>query len=400
MKSSADSTVMEMIRLLLKYSGNAQTMTGVQKMLYELRRRLPENSPVRERLPYYWFKAGAFSERVREGMAELEKCQVVSTEDRGRYKLIRLSPDPGRLVDHDDAIMEAREMMQQIVREARPVGVHQEMRAQYERDAPTRFYPKFKLGFMAWLEEHLKRIERGDVDSNRAERLSRSLIDATTSLPILPLFDRFKGAYFDFEGACNRVLEQPDQRGRKYAELVAEAKDTSVLVWNTFAYGARIMEHDGAYESCVPGWQARFEEEVAKLTAVTGAFYSNVVGAFGAGDELEQPISGDELVERILEYRKRKEIAYVRFARAGEQTWAAPDHVKGLPEYKTFMNEGHLDWYLMKNLSDPDLARLMSCSMTDRPVFVSYSDKPVTVAYRVISAASAAKNTSVLERAS
>lgn len=396
MKSGVDSTVMEMIRLLLKYSGNAQTMTGVQKRLYELRRRLPENSPVRERLPYYWFKAGAFSDHVQVGIAEMKRRQIVSVEDHGRYKLIRLSPDHKRLVDHDDAVIEAREMMQRIAREARSLGVHQEIRAQYERDAPTQFYPKFKLEFMPELEAHCKRAKRGDADTDRAERLSRSLIDASASLPILPLFGRFKRAYFDFEVACNRALRQSEHID-KYAELIAKANRTSILVWDAFACGACIMKHDKAYESCVPAWQVRFDAGVDKLAAETSAFYCYVVGAAGAGEEMELPISGDDFVDHILEYRRRKEIAYVNFFQVGEQTWVAPERVKELPEYKTFMDEGHLDWILIKNLSDPDLAELMRCSMTDRPIFVSYSDKPVAVAYRVITATSSAKNTSVLE---
>ena len=398
MDASVDSkVVMEMIRLLISYTdGKRLTTTSIHKRLYELKRRLPDNNPVKGHLPYYWFRAGAFSEYVQEGITELENQRIVEVEERKNYRLIKLRIEHKRLIEHDDAVESARQELQQIAKTTNRRSADQDMRIQYEKYAPTQFYPKFRLDFMRELEEHRKAVRGRDMDPDRADRLAKMLVEATASLPILPMLDRFKRAYFDFAYAGERMLGRSRQVGKKYAELVTKANDTSIMVWKAFAYGARIINHDKAYDSHVPSWQAKFDEEVDKLILKTGKFYLDVVDAVGAGDELEQPIISGEFVDYVLGYRKRKEIAYVKFSHISEQTWVAPDHVKELPEYKTFMKEGHLDWNLMKKLSDLELKSLMDCSMTDHPVFVSYSDKPKTVAYRMIRTATVARNTNVL----
>lgn len=235
-REAPDLVTMEMIRLLLSYvDGRALTMTVVQKLLYELKRRLPENNSVREHLPYYWFKAGAFSEYVSEGIAELERRQVVSVENHGRYKLIRLCGG-NRMVDHDDMVQEARLVLQEVVKEARPRSADGEMRSQYKEDAPTQFYPKFKLGFMQELESHCKNVDRGDACWDQANDLVKMLADATASLPARSLFSRFKRAYFDFEDACCNVFEQAGRSDKKkYAAMIARASEASLWVWETFA---------------------------------------------------------------------------------------------------------------------------------------------------------------------
>lgn len=161
MTVAASDTAMEMIRLSLEYrSSKGLTKTGVQKALYELKRGLPEGNSVGAHLPYYWFKAGAFSEHVAEGLEDLRSRGVVVEEDHGRYSMFKLGRTAGRLVAHTADIQEARARLQQIVRDMRPLSVASEMRDQYEQDAPTPFYPKFKLDFMPALEDHRRKAER------------------------------------------------------------------------------------------------------------------------------------------------------------------------------------------------------------------------------------------------
>lgn len=75
MSEQVDTKIIrEFIRLAIHYKGKAgfgskMTETSVQKTLYELKRQLPDSNRIKNQLPYYWFKAGAFSEFVK---AELE----------------------------------------------------------------------------------------------------------------------------------------------------------------------------------------------------------------------------------------------------------------------------------------------------------------------------------------
>lgn len=235
--------VMEMIVLSLKYgiNGKGLTKTAVQKVLYELKRSLPEGNRVGDSLPYYWFEAGPFSEHVARGLDDLQSGGAVVREDHGRYSVFKLGREGGRLVEHDADIQEARAHLQRIVRGMRPLSAAPEMRAQYERCAPAPFCPKFKLDFMPVLEAH--GAEAGRVDSNQAALLTGALHDATMSFPAVPLFRDFKRPYSDFQKACRRVPKWAGKGDKKgYAQLVKKAADMSRQVRGVFACGARIME--------------------------------------------------------------------------------------------------------------------------------------------------------------
>ena len=395
-ETDGQDVVMEMIRLSLEYrSGKGLTKTGVQKVLYELKRSLPEGNRVGEHLPYYWFKAGPFSERVARGLDDLQSGGAAVEEDRGRYSVFKLRRGGGRLVEHDAGIREARTHLQRIVRGMRPLSIASEMRAQYERYAPTPFYPKFKLDFMPVLEAHGAEAARGHVDSDQAALLTGALRDATISLPFISLFRDFKRPYFDFEKACRRTLEWAEKATKKkYAELIAQATNLSQQVWITFASGARIMEHDDAYDGRVPDWRCEFSRNVRDLSCATDDFYLAVLDAAGSEDGYEQAISKDALIDHIAEYRKSGEIAYIRFPSPGGHGLQVSDHARRMPEYRAFAEEGHLDWMLMKRLDDSELARFAIYCMTGRPVFVSYVEaKPKTITYRMINTPSSAGNT-------
>lgn len=182
-EDAGQDVVMEMIVLSLKYriNGKGLTRTGVQKVLYELKRSLPEGNRVGEDPPYYWFEAGPFSEHVARGLDDLQSGGAVVEEDHGRYSAFKLGREGGRLVEHDADIQEARAHLQRIVRGMRPLSIAPEMRAQYERYAPTPFYPKFKLDFMPVLEEHSAQAERGEVDPDKAAFLAETLRQLPTA---------------------------------------------------------------------------------------------------------------------------------------------------------------------------------------------------------------------------
>lgn len=396
MTVAASDTAMEMIRLSLEYrSSKGLTKTGVQKALYELKRDLPEGNSVGAHLPYYWFKAGAFSEHVAKGLEDLQSRSVVVKEDHGRYSVFKSVRTVGRLVTHTADVQEARACLQRIVRDMRPLSVASEMRDQYEQDAPTPFYPKFKLDFMPALEDHHRKAERGSVDPDQAAFLTEAINESTRSLPYASLFGEFRQPYFDFEAACRRLFKWAGKCDQKrYAELAGGAADLSRQVWDTFAHGARILKHDAAYDCRVPAWRAEFLGKVHDLSLAADNFYLAVLDAAGSTGGYERAISKDGLIDHILEYRKSGEIAYVRFPSPGGSVLGASDHIRRLPEYRTFAEEGQLDWLLMKNLDEAELARLANHCMTGRPVFVSYAeDTPKTMTYRMVGAEVSARNT-------
>lgn len=144
------------------------------------------------------------------------------------------------------------------------------------------------------------------------------------------------------------------------------------------------MEHDDAYSGRVDDWRSQFSEKTRALSSATDDFYLTVLDVVGSENGYEKAISGDDLIDHILEYRKSGEIAYIKFSSPSEQIWRASERIRQLPEYRIFVDEGQLDWLLMKSLDDAELKHIVSGSMTGRPVYVSYVENPPrTITYRM-----------------
>lgn len=394
---------MELVRLLLKSResagfGNKYFETGIQKTLYRLKSLLPETNSIKEQLAYYWFKAGAYSEYVTESIDILQKEHIITKEQRDTHTLIVLCAESSnqRLAEHDEEMQEARNILRQIVMDMDAYSIDHEIRAQYDEHAPTLFYPRFKLGFMPELITHQKKIDRGDADLDQKNCLTNMLNAATASLPINSLFAKFKPSYFDFEAACCRTIKWADKENMKqYQELISAMSDLSVDVWNTFAFGARIMKHDRAYEGKMQEWKSRFDEEVSLLSHKINEFYLKTLQVVKPLDYDERAITREGFFEHILDYRKNKEIAYINFFAIPKGIEHVPDHVKEMPEYHTLTKQGQLDWLLIRELNDQQLRHIMEQNMTYRPIHVAYAETySKTTTYRIINPAKPVEPTS------
>ena len=112
---------------------------------------------------------------------------------------------------------------------------------------------------------------------------------ATASLPFYSLFAEFKQAYFDFEVACTRIIKwRENENEKQYGELITNVCNLSYDIWNTFAYGARIMKHDKIYKSMIPEWKYKFDEQVIILSSIAIRI-SFCTASFWAMSSLDQP---------------------------------------------------------------------------------------------------------------
>jgi len=399
MSSQVDMTLLrELIRLTLHYKGKSgfgskMTETSIQKTLYELKRKLPETNPIKEQLPYYWFKAGAFSEFVKQELENMSADGILNKDQRENYILLELKQEytNTRFVEHDEHVQEARDLLLKIMSNLQSFSIQNEIKSQYEDDAPSFFYPRFKLEFLPNLEGYYNSItktENRKDDRSHRDCIAKFLNIATSSLLINSLYSDFKRSYFDFETAFYRVMRWGKKDTEpEYQEMLKRSIVLSSQIWSTFAYGARIIKHDRIYEEKVDGWKAMFNEKVIDMSSKINEFYLKVLEVTDPKDFNEQVISLQKFIELVIEYRKEKEIAFINFQTAPnipEIIEKINIEIKNIPEFTTFLTQGQLDWRIIKELSDSELTDIIRNCVSSEPVSVAFSDKgSKIVTYRI-----------------
>jgi len=393
-----DSLIKELIKLSLKYRekagfGSKLTETAIQKTLYELKRNLPSDNPIKEQLPYYWFKAGAYSEFVTKTLEKMTQEGVLKIEEKNNYKLFELNKDfeNKRFVEHDTNLELARQILQRIVENLQPFSIDHEIKSQYEEDAPFLFYPRFKLGFMPNLEGYYNAISKSKVTNhNQTQRecLSKLLNVATASLPMNSLFAGFKRLYFDYETSFYRISRwHKNDKDDDFQKLIKDSINLSYEIWDAFAYGARIVKHDPIYDERIDSWKKIFFENVSSLTSKLAEFYTNVLEKTKPLDFEEQVISLEKFVNLIVKSRKQKQITFINFQSIPRSTNVfriIDAKAKDVTESETFLRQGQLDWKVLQKLDDAELEELIRKCVSNQPIYVAYSDKgPTTVTYRI-----------------
>lgn len=385
-----DLTIEEIIRLCLLYrakKGLATTRTGVVKSLYELKRSLPEDNSIKDKLAYYWFKAGPFSENVVAALDKMISTNIISKSPNHDYELYTLNPEYAgrRLVDHDAGMVQVREILHKIIDSMRPFSIDSEIKSQYENDAPSKFYPNFKLEFLRELNLYYNRLEFATDQKNRKtllekqENLGKLILDSTGSLPFDSLFSDFKRVYFEFETAFTRLLKiNPKSVTNEHIQLIKESLELGTKIWDSFAYGARIMKHDAAYNERIADWKKDFAEHVQTLAPEIDRFYNAVSKIVKSKDYDEKCLSLSEFVKDIMATRQNAEITFINFQTIPDENVISSivdDRIKQIPEYGVFIREGQLDWTVIKELDDKQLSDIIDNCVKSNTIYVAFSEK-------------------------
>lgn len=385
-----DLAIEEIIRLCLLYrakKGLATTRTGVVKSLYELKRNLPDDNSLKEKLAYYWFKAGPFSENVVAALDKMISTNIVSKIPNHDYELYTLNPEytGKRLCTHNTELIQAREILSRIIDNMRPFSIDNEIKSQYENDAPSRFYPNFKLEFLKELNLYCRRLEFATDQKNRKELLEKQenlgklILDSTVSLPPDSLFSDFKRMYFDFETAFTRLLKiNPKSITNEHIQLIKESLELGAKIWDTFAYGARIIKHDAAYDDRISDWKRDFVTQVQVLAPEVNGFYNTVSKIVNSRDFDEKCLSLPDFVKDIMTLRQKMEIAFINFQTIPDEnliSMIVDDKIKQIPEYGVFIREGQLDWAVIRELTDKQLSDIVDNCVKSNTIYVALSEK-------------------------
>lgn len=240
----------------------------IQKILYIVNKKLSENNPIRNILPFYWFLAGPYSEKVDAGIVRMKSEQVL-IPDNGIYEMYTFNPNliHSRFFDHDVSFQEAREIISNEVNQMRGFSNLQLVKDIYD-DAPLLFYPAYKSRFLVYFESFCNYyLEQNNNLSNLFSEsdILESLEKTKLSLPSDQLFKKFNMVYQDFVLIITNVLNYDKKNDSEFLTVLQSLVDLANKVWNAFAYGARILEHHEFYNPKIPAWNEMFTDQILQL---------------------------------------------------------------------------------------------------------------------------------------
>jgi len=129
---------------------------AIHAVLFEVRRALPRDNPGRERLPFYWYTHGPYSEIVRSSIEDLERRGILREETKAGKTLLVLDARPAAVgcVCEDE--------LWRIVREIDPLEAF--INRIYRDHAPYEFMPRYRVDFIASLEGYIASRPEGTLD--------------------------------------------------------------------------------------------------------------------------------------------------------------------------------------------------------------------------------------------
>ena len=267
--------VEEMIRIIFhnfstKKSQLKLTKKTIQKILFKASKSLPENNSVKKFIPFYWFLEGPYSEVIDETIGRMKAKHVLLNADE-TYELYKYDPDlqGRRLIDHQEfAFEEVRKSISSVVDSTFRFSNLQLVKEVYA-ESPILFYPSYKVGFLPHFESYCDHHIRDDASQNifTESVLLSELKQSILTIPPNPTLADFKTLFLKFCQTVEKAFEFKTKKDSRYVTVLKSLKGLSEEMWNTFAYGARILEHDAYYQYKVPHWEKMFSDKTKILGA-------------------------------------------------------------------------------------------------------------------------------------
>lgn len=281
-KEGVDPVIKELIRLVFyNFSKRGRIKISkkqILKILYQVKMELPQNNIIKNKLAYYWYKHGPFSQVVYDNFENMKNNQIQRI-DEPQLEIYKYSEEHLRkqLADTED-IKKSRTMIVNKVEQF--VNMNKLINDVYSKYAPTKFYISYNIdlrnrfdNFCSYILDYKKtssknRYKKTDVD----EFLSQAIID----LPKTKFFFQFRCIFNDFSKAVYELLEIKSDYNKNEKELLSKVRELSNDIWNVFSYGIRIEKHDEFYNPCEKSWNDKYVKEITKLEGKVNLF-SNLV---------------------------------------------------------------------------------------------------------------------------
>ena len=236
---------------------------AVLKILFQARKRLPDSNPIKDALPFYWFKAGPYSDVIYAAIESLQNDGML-LESRTGYKTYRFDSAKANvpLVHADQHMDEARAAITEVV----AMSSHTEpLISEVYRDAPYQWYATYNLKFKTSFSEFCKSPAGNGPGGRRRDDILNALDDAVLDFPQFPEFPELYRAFMKFTRLLSSFLLTPGHA--EHRDVFPILESMSNKIWDAFAYGVRIGHHDAYYDDRVDGWIKTYEDALAGLDA-------------------------------------------------------------------------------------------------------------------------------------
>lgn len=256
-------------QIFIEKPGHEFGKTQLTKLLYQLRKLLPPDDPIKKSIPYYWYNYGPMCPTVSEGFEYLRKAGELKKQKRFVFVGEQRSYVP--LPAH--VIKAVKNVVQGFNSWAKQKAYLEKI---YVEDAPFAFMHLYRYQFLDPLESYKKQMKRGqktlgefllvnDALASRPSKLKEKLFECELKIPNLPDFDEFEELFSSYVGDATLAFNY--LRNHTDYPLLKKTYETADKIWKTFAKGVRIQDaaHDSEYATDVAWWRNEFAKSTEDL---------------------------------------------------------------------------------------------------------------------------------------
>lgn len=314
--------------------------TKLLKILYKTKMNLPNNHPLRDALPFYWYLHGPYSPYILKLKDKMISEGIISSAGNG------FVASATRVVDHieNPSITEARKIINRMIDDSSSTSALTIMDDVYRTFAPTKFYISFKNEFQASLSSFLN-----DPSTRfKSEQLVDILEKTFGDIPNATLFRNYKYILRDFTELSSHLFK--NENFKNYKNELESIVDS---IFVTFAKGIRIKFHDEFYENEIEKWTSEFNDSVSELESKINQF-----ALLLKNEKIDTAfVTLDDLATKILTLRSKNKLVMASF----------------LPFTKNDeLNDGRIDAQLFDNKTNEELIELIKKFKNSRNAVIHY----------------------------
>jgi len=247
-----------------------------QKILYLLKKKLDEESEIKNHLQFYWYKHGPYSTPVANEVSNSFRRGVLDLVELEQGNAFTLNKDCLKQRSKNSIEGETKETLSDIIKEYDFYEDRDKIFRMIYEDAPYEFQKFYRLEFYPIFDNIQSGFSLFTNPQYGKERLIEYLIIAEAKLPTDEEFEEFNSFFSRYSTLSSMMIENLDDD--LYMESLDYLTDIGKEMWKVFCYKLRILEHDPYYESKVDEWENKYQNSLKPLAEKIGnldSFVSN-----------------------------------------------------------------------------------------------------------------------------
>jgi len=247
------------------------TTRQLLKILFKLKKQLPDNELLQKALPYYWYTHGPYSETVANSITSMIRSDTLNLVEADGYELPCLPKAP--IIIKTVAEPEVYDALKSILATHDVYHPDKLISEIYRNYAPYEFVSLYKLELLTNLRQYVSRRKFDEILS-----LEDVLYECEAALPIEPFFEDFNNEFSLFVTYTSLLFDHARETKGINTSFYQTLK-TAETLWARFASGLRILPkgHDEFYEDRLPRWLAMFRKDVKYKLVPKIDFYNSYV---------------------------------------------------------------------------------------------------------------------------